>query len=169
MVVALGVVAGTTLVGCAPAGTGPAATPPPPPRAAALTLAPAAGAQGASPRAASVAVAHGRLQQVALTSADGATVPGTVSPDGTHWSTTAPLAWDTAYTWSGTALGEDGRSAPVAGRFATVSPDEAVGASLDIADGAVVTIRSVINPDKLHHIGPVADAWALLREERDAG
>jgi RNA polymerase sigma-70 factor (ECF subfamily) len=35
--------------------------------------------------------------------------------------------------------------------------------SLDIVDGAVQTVRSVINPDKLRHIGPVADAWALLR------
>jgi RNA polymerase sigma-70 factor (ECF subfamily) len=35
--------------------------------------------------------------------------------------------------------------------------------SLEIVDGAVQTVRSVINPDKLHHLGPVADAWALLR------
>ena len=35
--------------------------------------------------------------------------------------------------------------------------------SLDIVDGAVQTVRSVINPDKLQHVGPVADAWALLR------
>jgi RNA polymerase sigma-70 factor, ECF subfamily len=38
--------------------------------------------------------------------------------------------------------------------------------SLDIADGAVQAVRSVINPDKLHHLGPVADAWALLRSRR---
>jgi RNA polymerase sigma-70 factor (ECF subfamily) len=38
--------------------------------------------------------------------------------------------------------------------------------SLEIVDGAVQTVRSVINPDKLHHLGPVADAWALLRERR---
>lgn len=25
-------------------------------------------------------------------------------------------------------------------------------------------IRSVVNPDKLGHLGPVADAWALIRE-----
>ena len=25
-------------------------------------------------------------------------------------------------------------------------------------------VRSVINPDKLQHLGPVADAWALMRE-----
>jgi RNA polymerase sigma-70 factor, ECF subfamily len=38
--------------------------------------------------------------------------------------------------------------------------------ALDIVDGAIVTVRSVINPDKLGHIGPVADAWALMRQER---
>jgi RNA polymerase sigma-70 factor (ECF subfamily) len=41
--------------------------------------------------------------------------------------------------------------------------------TIEVAGGAIHAIRSVINPDKLHHIGPVADAWALLREEREAG
>jgi RNA polymerase sigma-70 factor (ECF subfamily) len=36
--------------------------------------------------------------------------------------------------------------------------------TLDVLDGRVQTVRSVINPDKLHHIGPVADAWALMSE-----
>jgi RNA polymerase sigma-70 factor (ECF subfamily) len=38
--------------------------------------------------------------------------------------------------------------------------------SLDIVDGAVQTIRSVINPDKLRHLGPVADVRALLHGPR---
>jgi RNA polymerase sigma-70 factor (ECF subfamily) len=38
--------------------------------------------------------------------------------------------------------------------------------ALDIADGAVQTIRSVINPDKLRHLGPVADVRAMRREFR---
>jgi RNA polymerase sigma-70 factor (TIGR02957 family) len=38
--------------------------------------------------------------------------------------------------------------------------------ALDIADGQVQTIRLVINPDKLAHLGPVADAWAIDREVR---
>jgi RNA polymerase sigma-70 factor, ECF subfamily len=38
--------------------------------------------------------------------------------------------------------------------------------SLDIVDGAVQTVRSVINPDKLQHLGPVADVRALLRGQR---
>ncbi|MFE5208911.1 RNA polymerase sigma-70 factor [Streptomyces sp. NPDC056600] len=35
---------------------------------------------------------------------------------------------------------------------------------LDILDGRIQAIRCVINPDKLRHLGPVADAWALHRE-----
>jgi RNA polymerase sigma-70 factor (ECF subfamily) len=37
---------------------------------------------------------------------------------------------------------------------------------LDVAGGAVQTIRSVINPDKLHHLGPVSDVRSLMRELR---
>jgi RNA polymerase sigma-70 factor, ECF subfamily len=36
--------------------------------------------------------------------------------------------------------------------------------TLDILDGQIQTIRTVLNPDKLGHLGPVADAWALLHE-----
>jgi len=35
--------------------------------------------------------------------------------------------------------------------------------ALDIADGVVQTVRSIINPDKLRHLGPLADARGLLR------
>ncbi|MDQ0605610.1 RNA polymerase sigma-70 factor (ECF subfamily) [Streptomyces canus] len=38
--------------------------------------------------------------------------------------------------------------------------------TLDIVDGRIRTIRSVTNPDKLGHLGPVADAWAINREAR---
>ncbi|MGI8869806.1 MAG: RNA polymerase sigma-70 factor [Mycobacteriales bacterium] len=38
--------------------------------------------------------------------------------------------------------------------------------SFDIANGTVQTIRSVINPDKLQHLGPLADLDALLGEVR---
>ena len=40
--------------------------------------------------------------------------------------------------------------------------------ALDILDGQIQTIRSVINPDKLGHVGPVADAWTVLREANQA-
>ncbi|HEY7595546.1 MAG TPA: RNA polymerase sigma-70 factor [Actinophytocola sp.] len=35
---------------------------------------------------------------------------------------------------------------------------------LDVLDGRIQTIRTVVNPDKLGHVGPVADAWAIHRE-----
>ncbi|MBN6057368.1 RNA polymerase sigma-70 factor [Nonomuraea sp. RK-328] len=40
--------------------------------------------------------------------------------------------------------------------------------TLDVLDGQVQTIRAVINPDKLRHLGPVADAWAVVREVNQA-
>lgn len=39
---------------------------------------------------------------------------------------------------------------------------------LEIVPGGIQTIRSVINPDKLAHVGPVADAWSVLREANRA-
>jgi RNA polymerase sigma-70 factor, ECF subfamily len=38
--------------------------------------------------------------------------------------------------------------------------------SLEIADGVVQTIRGITNPDKLAHLGPVADLRAILRRGR---
>jgi RNA polymerase sigma-70 factor (ECF subfamily) len=40
--------------------------------------------------------------------------------------------------------------------------------TLDVLDGRIQTIRAVINPDKLGHVGPVADAWAVIREATQA-
>jgi RNA polymerase sigma-70 factor (ECF subfamily) len=41
-----------------------------------------------------------------------------------------------------------------------------VGAlSVEIADGRVIAVNSVVNPDKLRHLGPVGDLRALLRKQ----
>jgi RNA polymerase sigma-70 factor, ECF subfamily len=40
--------------------------------------------------------------------------------------------------------------------------------SLDVLDGQIQTIRTVLNPDKLGHLGPVADPWAVFREAKEA-
>jgi RNA polymerase sigma-70 factor (TIGR02957 family) len=36
--------------------------------------------------------------------------------------------------------------------------------SLDVADGQIQSVSSIVNPDKLRHLGPLADLGALLRE-----
>jgi RNA polymerase sigma-70 factor, ECF subfamily len=38
--------------------------------------------------------------------------------------------------------------------------------ALDIVDGVIQTVRSVINPEKLGHLGELADVRALLRARR---
>jgi RNA polymerase sigma-70 factor, ECF subfamily len=38
--------------------------------------------------------------------------------------------------------------------------------ALDIAEGVVQTVRSVINPEKLGHLGPLADVRALMEQSR---
>ena len=40
--------------------------------------------------------------------------------------------------------------------------------ALDVLGGRIQTIRSVVSPDKLGHLGPVGDAWALAREVKQA-
>ncbi|MGW7241561.1 RNA polymerase sigma-70 factor [Streptomyces sp. NPDC054804] len=40
--------------------------------------------------------------------------------------------------------------------------------ALDVLDGQIQTIRTVNNPYKLGHVGPVADAWQALREATQA-
>ena len=35
--------------------------------------------------------------------------------------------------------------------------------ALDVADGQITSINGIVNPDKLKHLGPVADFKALLR------
>jgi RNA polymerase sigma-70 factor, ECF subfamily len=40
--------------------------------------------------------------------------------------------------------------------------------ALDVLHGQIQAIRSVSNPDKLAHVGPVADGWAIAREANQA-
>ncbi len=69
----------------------------------------------------------------------------------------------------GSKLGARGEPALVNGQPGLVSydaDDRVVSViTLDIADGAVQAIRSVVNPDKLQHLGPVSDV--ALRYPRD--
>ena len=40
--------------------------------------------------------------------------------------------------------------------------------TVDVLDGRIQAIRTVLNPDKLGHVGPVADAYAVLHEASEA-
>jgi len=66
-----------------------------------------------------------------------------------------------------------GRGQVAVGLAADVSDEIASAAVVDRAvdaiGGVVQTVRSVINPDKLGHLGPLADVRAILDERRRAG
>jgi RNA polymerase sigma-70 factor (ECF subfamily) len=40
--------------------------------------------------------------------------------------------------------------------------------TVDVLDGRIQAIRTVLNPEKLGHVGPVADAYAVLHEASEA-
>ncbi len=73
------------------------------------------------------------------------------------------------YAARGRALGRSLRLAWVNGQPGAVLYDadgRVVGVvGLDIADGVVQTIRTVVNPDKLRHIGPVSDLLRLPEKQ----
>ncbi|HYG96530.1 MAG TPA: sigma factor-like helix-turn-helix DNA-binding protein [Solirubrobacterales bacterium] len=46
--------------------------------------------------------------------------------------------------------------------------DSVIGAiSLEIADERIIAINSIVNPDKLRHLGPVGDMRAMLRRSAE--
>jgi len=73
-------------------------------------------------------------------------------------------------TRRGRAAGIGTRPAEINGQpgLLTTDPDgRLLGVlALDIADGRVQTVRSIVNPDKLRHLGPVGDLSALLGDPR---
>lgn len=126
-----------------------AATPPPPavvapPVAPTVKIVPADGATDVAPAdPITITSTGGTLSGVALKADDGTLIPGTVSPDGLTWKATAPPAYDTDYTFTGTAKGAGG-TAPVAGKFTTADPGRLVRASTNIGDDAVVGVAAPI-------------------------
>lgn len=135
-----------------PAATGPVAQ---------VIENPAPDAQGVNPtQPVSVRVDQGTLRDVALTNASGTVVEGELSPDRTSYTVTEPLGYDATYTWSGTALGSDGRTVPVAGSFTTLKPDTQTSVRTNIGDGQVVGVAA---PIILQFDGPIADKAAVER------
>lgn len=40
--------------------------------------------------------------------------------------------------------------------------------TLDVLDGRIQTIRNLVNPEELGHLGPLADPWTVAREVKQA-
>lgn len=154
-----GVLALNVLVACAGKVTKLAEKrPPPAPR---LTFRPADSAADVVPIAPiSVEVGDGWFQRVALTNSAGKVVAGAYSRDRTIYTITEPLGYDTTYTWSGSAVGHDGKAVPVAGKFTTVAPVKTINAGFQLADGQTVGIAA---PVIIQFDSPISDKAAVER------
>ncbi|MFF3571737.1 Ig-like domain-containing protein [Nocardia jiangxiensis] len=123
-----------------------------------VTFEPGAGAADVSPVAPiSAKVANGTIKQIALSNADGKQVDGTLSPDKTSYKIGEPLGYGVTYSWSGTAVGTDGKPVAIDGKFTTLSPKKTVPATVNVGDGQEVGIAA---PIMLQFKGHVTDKAA---------
>jgi lipoprotein-anchoring transpeptidase ErfK/SrfK len=159
--VATGCTAGPSALsgGKGPASTTAPPTTPPPKPVVTVAYAPTTDATGVSPVApVTVTTTRGTITALTLTNPDGKAVAGALAPGGASWSTTEVLGYGKTYTWSGTAVGSDGLTAPVSGSFATLDPST-TGAVLNplVKEGATVGIAM---PVMLQFDGKVSDKAA---------
>ncbi len=162
LVVAVALVGSMGVVTAAVAGDGgPAAPAALPALPVSVGYGPGVGATGVSPVApVTVTAAHGTLDEVVLTDSAGTRIAGTLDATRTTWTATDRLAYDTAYTWSGRAMGVDGVSVPLGGGFTTVNPTRVVRGVINIADGRTVGIAA---PIQIQFDTKVADRAAVER------
>ena len=108
----------------------------------------------------SVEIADGWFQRVALTNSAGKAIAGAFNQDRTVFMTTEPLGYDATYTWSGSAVGHDGKAIPVAGKFTTVTPKKKIDGGFQLADGQTVGIAA---PIIIQFDAPISDKAAVER------
>ena len=152
------------LAACSSPTTPTAAPPTPPPApAASVTELPADQATGVAPATpATVTVADGHLTGMSLTAKDGAAVAGDVSPDGRTWTSTGELAYDTTYSYAGSAAGANGATVPVSGSFTTVDPGTTAQPAINIPEGDTVGVGAPIIVQFDHHVSDQAAAQRAL-------
>jgi lipoprotein-anchoring transpeptidase ErfK/SrfK len=106
----------------------------------------------------SVEVRDGWFQHVALTNADGKVIPGSLSRDRTLYTVTEPLGYDGTYTWSGSAVGHDGKTHPVQAELTTIAPTKVIDGGFQLADGQTVGVAA---PIIIQFDAPIADKAAV--------
>ena len=106
----------------------------------------------------SVQIGDGWLQKVALTNSAGKAVAGAFNDDRTVYTITEPLGYDSTYTWSGSAVGHDGKAVTVAGKFTTVTPSKKIDGGFQLADGQTVGVAA---PIIIQFDAPISDKAAV--------
>ncbi|MFI6058452.1 Ig-like domain-containing protein [Streptomyces sp. NPDC051286] len=106
-----------------------------------IAISPKNGATNASiNNDAKVTVAKGKLTEVTMTTAAGASVQGTLAADGTSWKPSGQLERSTTYKINATAKDSKGREAHENSSFTTVSPANSFIGNFTPEDGSTVGV-----------------------------
>ncbi|MBO0776120.1 MAG: L,D-transpeptidase family protein [Actinobacteria bacterium] len=107
-----------------------------------LTITPASGAVHVHPgRAVTVAVTHGKVENVTLITTDSEPVAGSLNAAGTVWHSTAVLHPSRHYTVTATAAGGSGKTVTMTSSFRTLKPS------------AVIRARTLLGYHKVYGVG----------------
>ncbi|MEU0877877.1 Ig-like domain-containing protein [Lentzea sp. NPDC005914] len=91
-----------------------------------------------------VTVVDGKIESVALKSPEGKDVKGTLTEDKSAWTTAEPLGYGKTYSYSGKAVGTDGKPVELKGSFTTVAPGAQTRATLWPSDNQTVGVAAPI-------------------------
>jgi lipoprotein-anchoring transpeptidase ErfK/SrfK len=135
-----------------------------------LTTGATDGEQHASVQSAGdVAVTGGRLSSVALTTANGRSIPGAVAADDQHWTPQSPLAFGTSYHLAVRAADSSGHAQTRDLSFTTLTRNEELIGTFTPEDGSTVGVGM---PVSLTFNKPVTDKKAVeaaVRVSDDSG
>lgn len=114
--------------------------------AAVLSVTPKDGAQDVAPSGGlKVAVAGGKLTQVAVTDKDGKPVAGAIAADGLSWAPTGALQVGMAYKVSAQAVDAAGLQSAVDSGFTTLTPAKKVSANDNISTGGTYGVGMIVS------------------------
>lgn len=106
-----------------------------------VDITPAAAAKQVNPASpVSVKVGNGRIESVTLTSTSGEAISGTFATDGSSWSATAPLKFNTEYSYTYVVTDAAGRETTTTQSFNTVSSTHEADAAIYPLDGMKVGV-----------------------------
>jgi len=110
-----------------------------------LTAAPADAATAVNPASpVTLKVGNGRIDRASLTSESGGSVDGTLSADGSSWTASGPLKFNSRYTYTYTVVDAAGRSTTSTRSFTTVSTANEADAAIYPLDGMKVGVAQPI-------------------------
>jgi lipoprotein-anchoring transpeptidase ErfK/SrfK len=111
-----------------------------------------------------------KIKDLTVTGDDGSVVTGTISPDQATWTLAQRLAYNTTYTFAGTAIAnDDGSENPISGTMATIKPAATVRASFQIPSGTTVGVAAPIIITFAESIEDKAAAQKTFKLSTDKG